>query len=189
MSHWTEEERNEALRRRMEGAPLMQGAPSLNSLKFVSKGEAVVVGGEVQDDFLPADSFGGSKEGYIFKKGSHGLGYYLDRGPNQNIEEGETSSSYDIEKHARGLKEPEREQRPGEGRVGALGDLLAENKAKKQEEFEKIIHDNRFCPPKALDDDEIEEERRTQREFRIEQAEQKAEKDSSIDLAKIMGQV
>ena len=34
---------------------------------------------EFNDDFIQADGFAGDKEGYIFKKGDKGLGYYLDK--------------------------------------------------------------------------------------------------------------
>jgi hypothetical protein len=29
--------------------------------------------------FIPSKSFTGSRQGYIFKKGDHGLGYYIDK--------------------------------------------------------------------------------------------------------------
>lgn len=31
------------------------------------------------DDFIPSDTFQGSKEGYVFKKDNKGLGYYIDK--------------------------------------------------------------------------------------------------------------
>lgn len=30
------------------------------------------------DEFVPSSSYSGSKEGYVFKTGVHGLGYYKD---------------------------------------------------------------------------------------------------------------
>lgn len=81
-----------------------------------------------------------------------------------------------------------------------------ENKAKKQETFEAMVHANRFCPPKALDEEEEaflaekDEERRTSEiarkkadkdaeiEYKMAVAQQSG-KDDKIDLAKLMGQV
>ena len=34
---------------------------------------------EVQENFIPSDSFNGAKKGYIFKKCVNGLGYYKDK--------------------------------------------------------------------------------------------------------------
>ncbi len=33
----------------------------------------------VLDDFIPSDTFQGSKEGYVFKTDDKGLGYYIDK--------------------------------------------------------------------------------------------------------------
>ena len=32
----------------------------------------------MRDEFVPSSSYSGSKEGYVFKTGVHGLGYYKD---------------------------------------------------------------------------------------------------------------
>lgn len=40
--------------------------------------EGSIVKDEPGAEFLPAGRFGGSKAGYVFKKGAQGLGYYLD---------------------------------------------------------------------------------------------------------------
>ena len=34
---------------------------------------------EVQENFIPSDSFNGAKKGYIFKNCVNGLGYYKDK--------------------------------------------------------------------------------------------------------------
>lgn len=96
-----------------------------------------------------------------------------------------------------------REKQPGEGRVGALGDLLAENKNAKQEAIDQKIHDNRFCPPKALDEEEFDflaqkaaekkaqENTRKQQDldaaiqFKVAQANQGADADKPADLTKL----
>jgi len=31
-----------------------------------------------REAFIPSESFGGAKEGYVFKNDSNGIGYYLD---------------------------------------------------------------------------------------------------------------
>mmetsp|Transcript_61367 Transcript_61367/g.126733 ORF Transcript_61367/g.126733 Transcript_61367/m.126733 type:complete len:271 (+) Transcript_61367:31-843(+) len=210
MSAWTEEERAEALRRRMEGvgaAPL--ALPAAGGLKFVSKGAAEVSNtGTMFDDFIESETFTGAKEGYVFKMGSDGLGYYIDNGPNkgENFDLNGIEAEYDMEKHARGETNSrvEAPPEPGEGRVGALGDLLAENKAKKQEEFDKLVHDNRFQPPRALDEDEAdflaekEREREAKRKIMLEQerddeiqfklAQQETKPEKAVDLTRIMGQ-
>ena len=33
---------------------------------------------EIQENFIPSDNFNGSKNGYVFKNCSKGLGYYKD---------------------------------------------------------------------------------------------------------------
>jgi hypothetical protein len=35
-------------------------------------------------NFIPSDAFNGARKGYIFKKDSKGLGYYLDNNHNLN---------------------------------------------------------------------------------------------------------
>lgn len=212
MSAWTEEERAEALRRRMEGGAMAPASLSAGGLKFVSKGDAKVSDtGTLIDDFIEAETFDGEKAGYVFKMGRQGLGYYADLGPMKAGEDGcqlnDAPAEYDMEKHARGETDdavPEPPE-PGEGRVGALGDLLAENKAKKQEHFEKMVHDNRFQPPRALDDDEAdflaqkereradaqrarkEFEKEAETAFKIAQQEAENKVEKAVDLTKIMG--
>ena len=55
-------------------------------------GEAVLVGPQLPDHtnaiFVPAHAFGGAKEGYVFKKGDKGLGYYLDTRKPSTVAEG-----------------------------------------------------------------------------------------------------
>ena len=185
------------------------------SLSFVSKGETGA-DGEVKDAFVAASAFDGFKSGYVFKMGSKGLGYYQDHGGmgpfdafDVNAGTVVSDAGYDMDKHIRGeqrvVDDGEcREKQPGEGRVGALGDLLAENRNKKQEEIDNKIHDNRFCPPKALDEDETDflaekakerkaaEEKRKQEdydaavEFRVAQAAQE-ESDKPADITRLLG--
>jgi hypothetical protein len=69
MSQWTEEEKEEALRRRMEGGPLMAAQlTSATVMKFVSKGVVSADDtGPDKEEFFPSDEFTGSKAGYVFK--------------------------------------------------------------------------------------------------------------------------
>lgn len=34
---------------------------------------------EVQENFIPSNSFNGAKKGYVFKNCENGLGYYIDK--------------------------------------------------------------------------------------------------------------
>ena len=84
----------------------------------------------VMDDFIEAASFEGSKEGYVFKMGRNGLGYYVDGAHDDfDVNAGVVptkAKEYDMEAHARGeALEAERAKEPGHGRVGTLGELLA----------------------------------------------------------------
>lgn len=223
MSAWTEEEREEALKRRLQGAAVMdasaaaalakQGAGGLN---FVSKGETAA-DGEIKEGFVKAGEYDGFKDGYVFRMGGKGLGYYKDNGPMGPFDPFDVNTGvsvrdreYDMDKHLRGERQETEddeahEKQPGEGRVGALGDLLAENKNAKQEAIDQKIHDNRFCPPKALDDEEFDflaqkaaerkaaEELRKQQdrdasiEFKVAQANQGADVDKPADITKLLG--
>ncbi len=85
------------------------------------------------DDFIEAESYSGFKEGYVYKMGRFGLGYYEDKGPmgpfdDFDVNKGivaEKKPAYDMDSHARGESAPEPPKEPGHGRVGALGHLLA----------------------------------------------------------------
>lgn len=68
MSQWTEEEREEALRRRMEGPLMAAQLSSATVMKFVSKGVVSADDtGPEKEEFIASESFDGSKPGYIFK--------------------------------------------------------------------------------------------------------------------------
>ena len=41
--------------------------------------DSILKGPEEQKSFIPSEYFTGQKDGYVFKKGRHGNGYYLDR--------------------------------------------------------------------------------------------------------------
>lgn len=41
--------------------------------------DSILKGPEEQKSFIQSESFTGQKDGYVFKKGRHGNGYYLDR--------------------------------------------------------------------------------------------------------------
>jgi hypothetical protein len=41
--------------------------------------DSILKGPEEQKSFIPSEHFTGQKDGYVFKKGRHGNGYYLDR--------------------------------------------------------------------------------------------------------------
>ena len=47
----------------------------LNSRSNAKKVEIVV---EENLEFIPSDTFRGAKEGYVFKNGDMGIGYYID---------------------------------------------------------------------------------------------------------------
>lgn len=84
----------------------------------------------VMDDFIEAASFEGSKDGYVFKMGRNGLGYYVDGVHDDfDVNAGMVPvkvKEYDMEAHARGeAPEAEKAKEPGHGRVGTLGELLA----------------------------------------------------------------
>lgn len=84
----------------------------------------------VLDDFIEAPAFEGSKEGFVFKMGKFGLGYYSDGyrddfDVNAGLVPAKTAA-YDMEAHARGeIPVEEAPKEPGHGRVGTLGELLA----------------------------------------------------------------
>lgn len=83
----------------------------------------------------------------------------------------------------------------------------AENKQKKQDEFEALVHANRFQPTKAMDEDEVaflnekaaerraaelarkEQDKMAETEYRLALAKQSEVKQEQVDLAKLMGQV
>ena len=219
MSNWTEEEREEALKRRLQGAAVMDAAAAAalgGGLSFVSKGQTAP-DGEIKDNFTKADQYDGFKDGYVYRMGSKGLGYYKDTGPMGPFDPFDVNTGvavrdreYDMDKHLRGerqeMEEDDgREKQPGEGRVGALGDLLAENKNAKQEAIDQKIHDNRFCPPKALDEDEFDflaqkaaerkaaeelqkqQDRDASIEFKVAQASQGTEIEKPADITKLLG--
>ncbi len=52
-------------------------ANTKNIIKMDSTIE-VMEGNENRESFIPSDGFLGKREGYVFKKGDHGMGYYLD---------------------------------------------------------------------------------------------------------------
>ncbi len=82
-----------------------------------------------------------------------------------------------------------------------------ENKQKKQDEFEALVHANRFQPTKAMDEDEAaflnekaaerraaelarkEQDKIAETEYRLALARQSDAKHEQVDLAKLMGQV
>ena len=41
--------------------------------------EGYITNNDKQVDFIDSDSFKGERDGYVFKKGEKGLGYYLDK--------------------------------------------------------------------------------------------------------------
>ena len=41
--------------------------------------EGYITNNDKQVDFIDSDSFKGKRDGYVFKKGEKGLGYYLDK--------------------------------------------------------------------------------------------------------------
>jgi hypothetical protein len=68
MSQWTEEEREEALRRRMEGPLMAAQLTSATVMKFVSKGVVSADDtGPEKEEFIATESFSGSKAGYVYK--------------------------------------------------------------------------------------------------------------------------
>ncbi len=87
------------------------------------------------DDFIEAESYIGSKAGYVYKMGRFGLGYYEDKGPMGPVDDFDVNKGlgldkkpvYDMDSHARGETAPEPPKEPGHGRVGTLGQLLAGN--------------------------------------------------------------
>jgi hypothetical protein len=83
----------------------------------------------------------------------------------------------------------------------------AENKQKKQDEFEALVHANKFQPTKAMDEDEVaflneksaekraaelarkQQDKQAETEYRLALAKQSDVKEDKVDLAKLMGQV
>ena len=50
-----------------------------NKLPPKTEIDSILKGPEEQKSFIPSEYFTGQKDGYVFKKGRHGNGYYLDR--------------------------------------------------------------------------------------------------------------
>ena len=48
-------------------------------LRSAAEMEGSIVKAEPGAEFLPAQRFGGSRAGYVFKNGGQGVGYYLDK--------------------------------------------------------------------------------------------------------------
>ena len=67
-------------------------------LVLTTMGKGVGGGQEEKQDFVPSDTFAGAKEGYDFKTGSKGVGYYRNGGQNgQNGQNGKEKNSNAME--------------------------------------------------------------------------------------------
>ena len=57
---------------------MVEAEPIADFKRFIVEAEAMW-----EQPFAPADTYDGSRPGYVFKKGDSGLGYYKDTVPGQ----------------------------------------------------------------------------------------------------------
>jgi hypothetical protein len=121
---------------------------------------------DTDSDFIPSKSYTGSKPGYVFKRGSQGVGYYIDALLQMQMHEGEN-------------------QGPEFTRVAIIDDDDEEEEEEEEEETpwkkKKPVEEEVKKPKEEADDDEEEEDAEEEKEAEEEEDDDDNEKDDDKD--------